>query len=140
MKKSWVIGIVCLALVVAVAGLIFARGTTSRGASDESSSDALSDAAKVAVDASYEAPAPVTNTEWSSLSSEERSSILEDEGTANDAVPGEVIVSFKADVPADVSDQVISDLGARIEDRLNDADNGVIYLLDVSDVNSVASV
>ena len=140
MKKSWVVGIVCLALVVAVAGLIFARGATSRGASDESSSDALSDAAKVAVDASYEAPAPVTNTEWSSLSSEERSSILEDEGTANDAVPGEVIVSFKADVPADVSDQVISDLGARIEDRLNDADNGVIYLLDVSDVNTVASV
>ena len=140
MKKSWVVGIVCLALVVAVAGLFFARGTTSRGASDESSSDALSDAAKVATDATYEAPASVTNTEWSALTSEERSSILEDEGTANDAVPGEVIVSFKADVPSDVSDQVISDLGARIEDRLNDADNGVIYLLDVSDVNTVASV
>ena len=60
MKKSWVIGIVCLALVVAVAGLIFARGATSRGASDESSSDALSDAAKVATDTSYEAPASVT--------------------------------------------------------------------------------
>ncbi len=140
MKKSWVVGIVCLALVVAVAGLIFARGATSRGASDESSSDALSDAAKVATDTSYEAPASVTNAEWSALTSEERSSILEDEGTANDAVPGEVIVSFKADVPADVSDQVISDLGARIEDRLNDADSGAIYLLDVSDVNTVASV
>ena len=140
MKKSWVVGIVCLALVVAVAGLIFARGATSHGASDESSSDALSDAAEVATDATYEAPASVTNTEWSALTSEERSSILEDEGTANDAVPGEVIVSFKADVPADVSEKVISDLGARIEDRLNDADNGVVYLIDVSDVNTVASV
>jgi len=140
MKKSWVVGIVCLALVVVVAGLIFARGATSHGASDESSSDALSDAAEVATDATYEAPASVTNNEWSSLTSEERSSILEDEGTANDAVPGEVIVSFKADVPADVSEKVISDLGARIEDRLNDADNGVVYLIDVSDVNTVASV
>ncbi len=140
MKKSWVVGIVCLALVVVVAGLIFARGATSHGASDESSSDALSDAAEVATDATYEAPASVTNNEWSSLTSEERSSILEDEGKANDAVPGEVIISFKADVSADVSEKVISDLGARIEDRLNDADNGVVYLIDVSDVNTVASV